>query len=289
MCCSAQPAKFKGTRILVHATRHPQTKQDIHVVAYQNTPINLAASGGNAMILHIPSAQPMGEENFVIADSAPGFLKDVADSVLPQPSVERGGGARRGWGHFSAKAVPIVFDYGDIYTVVLARGAGGIAAALKKVAANRRPEISEELLGFYAENFDGWTLALCCFDTRDAKEAPPVTLWFESMFPDLLIAPGIDAHDGKKPNFGKPVRVDHEIFFGHPNLSRDATKIRYQGWNSMSPGLRAFLPDKAVGKSLGGLMENGDFVLPVGQADRPRMDKIARYRPDNYPVLAAAA
>jgi hypothetical protein len=288
MCCSAQPARFARTRILVHATRHPQTKRDIHVLAYQNTPTNLAASGGNAMILHIPSARPMDEENFVVADSAPRFMKDIAESVLPSPPVTRGG-ERRSSIQFGAKSAPIVFAYGDIYTVVLAQSVEGIAEALEDVPPNRRPEIGQELLDFYGTEFDGWTLALCCFDSRDAKEAPPVTLWFESLFPDLLIAPGIDAHDGKKPNLTKPVAVDHEIFLSHPGLSRDAKKIRYSGWDSMSPALRSFLPDRAVGKAFGGRMENGDFVLEVGQQNRPSISKVVRYRPSAYPAPAVAA
>lgn len=283
MCLSVQPAAFTGTRTSVHKSRHPHTSRDIHVLGYQNTAKNLNARGPNAMILHLPAAATMDEGNFVDTSAAPRYMRDIAASVLPMPvgSGERGGPLRS----FGPVAKALVFDYGTIYTVVLADDASQIAEALTRVPAERRPEISDEIIAFYGESYPGWKLAICCFDNAEAKESEPITIWYEPLFPELLVTPGIDAHSGRAPNLTRNVRVDHEVFFGHEKLERDLTKIRYSSWPE---ALRPFLPEKAAGQRLSGMMANGDFVLAVGQNDRPSMKKVKRFKPLDYPTLVAA-
>lgn len=283
MCLSAQKASFTRTRTAIHESSHPQSGRAIHVLGYQNTAQNLNARGPNAMILHLPSAGAMDEGNFVDTSAAPRYMQDIARSVLPVPvgSGERGGPQRS----FGSQAKAAVFDYGKIYTVVLADDASQIAEALTRVPENRRPEIGDEIIAFYGKSYPGWKLAICCFDNAEAKESEPITVWYEPLFPELLVIPGIDAHDGRAPKLGQDVRVDHELFFGHSSLGRDQTKVRYREWPEH---LRPFLPEKAAGRRLSGNMTNGDFVLCVGKDDRPSMKKIQRFKPLDYPLPVAA-
>lgn len=284
MCLSIQKAAFSGTRAVIHESCHPQGGQKIHVLGYQNVAQNLA-HGPNAMVLHLPSATTMGEKNFVDTSGAPRYLRDIATSVLPVPvgSGERGGSPR----NYGAMAKAAVFAYGKVYTVILADSPSQVTEALTRVPPNRRPDIGEEIAAFYEASYPGWTLAVCCFDNAEAKEAEPVTLWYETLFPELLVIPGIDAHDGRAPNLDEEVLVDHQVFFGHEALGRELCKVRYKEWPE---NIRAFLPAKVAGKRFSGTkMRNGDFVLQTsGENARPGTEKIGRFRPQDYPSLVAA-
>ena len=78
-----------------------------------------------------------------------------------------------------------VFDH-DIYTVLLAADPTLIPAALQRVPPHRRPTLSPDLLGFYADHFSDHSIAVCCFDNADAQQAKPLLLRYPPLDPDRL-------------------------------------------------------------------------------------------------------
>lgn len=292
MCLSLAPAKFTGTDVLVHLCKHPTTGRDVHVLGYQNKPQNLAPrQRGNAMLLHIPSASPMGPENLVDTSQIRGLMDDLSHAAFAPHAA---GGPARSFGFRASKnALPKVFDH-DIYTIVMAESAEQIPAALAQVPEERRPELSAEIATFYDESFPGWTFILCCFDNREAKKAAPLLVWYEPMFPNLLVAPGIDSHNGRAPDVNAHVSLDHRVFFGHPALGRGMSRVRYAerhnqtSFTELPPDVRGFLPTSIAGADYRGQrVGNGDFVLDLSEP-KARIGNVGRWKPQDFRRLAAA-
>lgn len=209
----------------------------------------------------------MSAENFIHVRAKDDPLADMADAfdafaVAADDGIDwMDGGA-------------LVFEH-DVYTVVLAEDPAEIPAALERVPANRRPAISAELLGFYAETFPGYTIALCCFDNADARRARPLFLWYEPAEPDLLRLPALDCHTGGVPEPGARVDRDHLLLFGGDDAPPETTaEVHYRP--GMRHELRRFLPGRVQGVRVDEdgagreLFVNGDFVLPLADAKAGR-------------------
>lgn len=266
MCISAARAAFTGTTVYAGGLDHPDHGL-IHVLAYQNTAVNLA-DGANAMLLHLPAAEPVAPTNFLDVGERGDFLKRMVDAVRPVPVGIVSRSKPR-----SAPAVT-VFEH-DVYTVLLAADPHHIPDALERIPERRRPVLRPELFAFYAERFPAHTIALCCFDNADAARAKPLTLWYRPTDPDLLVAPALDAHTGAPPRPGEPVAVDHWVLFGADGLHPDReSPVTYPP--DLPPVLRSYLPAAVVGRYFGGTMPNGDFAIDL--ADLRGADPVARIR-----------
>lgn len=275
MCISANPAAFSRTTILAHRGAHPRTQRDIDVLLYQNTARSLA-SGGNALLLHIPAAQPMTQDNFLDTTGHPNLLEEIRSAALPQ-HVTRGGATRS-----VGKGAAQVFAHG-IYHVVLAIGAEAIEDALEQVPEAKRPRVSKELLAFYEEHFPDWSFALCCFNNADAKIATPVALWYEPMFPNLLFAPALDSHTGGPPDLQARVQTDHTVVWSHPSI-RGRRKVTSGTQGKLAP----FLPTHVVGSQHDTRLTNGDFVLDVSGPMDFTPGRVHRFQPQRFPRPVAA-
>jgi hypothetical protein len=167
-----------------------------------------------------------------------------------------------------------VFDH-DVYTVVLAADPRAIPTALEQVPPNRRPRLTPELFGFYADTFPGYPVAVCCFDNADARRAAPLLMWYRPIFADRLTAPALDAHTGGPPDPDGPVQPDHWVIVGLDDAPEDwGAPV----WYRRAPGaLAPFLPRRVIGREVtGGPVRNGDFVISLADARAGRIDRLAR-------------
>ncbi|MFC7243807.1 hypothetical protein ACFQO7_15160 [Catellatospora aurea] len=268
MCVSADQADFRGTTVYAGRRNHPVHGR-IEVFGYQNTAVNLA-SGPNAMLLHLPGRH-LTPDSFIDV----GRHRDVLDRMLDAV----GGGAASADGmDWMDGPVPQahVFDH-DVYTVVLADDPMAVYAALERVPPHRRPPVSPDLFEFYALAFPRHTIALCCFDNRDALRAKPLLLWYEPIDPDRIVLPAVDCHTGGVPLLGSPVERDHVVIFGVDEAdvaedwgrSPDHLYSAVMDWpGDMRHRLREFLPDRIVAAGIEGLdrpdlLANGDFAIDV--------------------------
>jgi hypothetical protein len=253
-------AKFEGTTVFAGKKNHKLLGL-VHLLGYQNTPTNLS-SGPNAMLLHIPSAQPMTERNNIDVSQSPKILADMVTAVKP---VSRGlsFGLSKNMGADSVA----IFDSG-IYTVVLSAKPSLIPAALKKVPANKRPKLNSKLFKWYEKNLPGYSVAVCCFDSKDANEADPILFWYYPQDPNQLVAPGLDAHDGSPPVIGSQVECDHWVIYGSDAM-QSGSPVRYT--DKLDPTLADFLPTKVVGQQFQGDYQNGDFVASLADVEQGRI------------------
>lgn len=259
MCISATPGDFSNTQIFMGRLPHPEDQyREVEVMLYQNHAQSFV--GANALILHVPTTGSFGPENFLDFSNCPSVLDDMVDAVRPR---SRGLGTRS-FGDV-AKSVQI-FDVG-LYTVVLSTKASLIDQALQQVHASKRPIISVELLEFYEQSFPGWPLAVCCFNNAGLTKSQPIGVWYDPMFPDMIRAPGLDAHTGGAPDLTRPVDVDHWIFVSVPNMQRHTSQPVYYR-DQIPQHLNAFLPRNVMGFMFKREWRNGDFCLPIKAASQ---------------------
>lgn len=254
MCVSTAPARFSSTSVMVNAAKHPTTGKLIHVLAYQNAPEHLADANGNAMLLHFPTKK-LGKDNIVDTSSFPHFLEDMIRAVKPEALLRRRGAITR-----DATPKVEIFDH-DIYTIAVSSDAKAIANALKSVPEDRRPQVNKKLFKWYADNFPGWSFALCCFNNRDAMKAKPLLWWYEPIDPRKLMMPGIDAHTGEVPRMSEMVKMDHWVFAGMqaPKPGANTVEVTYR--DPLPDFARAILPKYIIGEYQGGSAKNGDFIV----------------------------
>lgn len=268
MCVSADLADFRGTTVYAGRRNHPVHGR-IEVFGYRNTAVNLA-SGPNAMLLHLPG-RGLTPDNFVDV----GRHRDVLDRMLE--AVGSGAASADGMDWMDGPAPQAhVFDH-DVYTVVLADDPMAVYAALERVPPHRRPPVSPELFEFYTLAFPRHTIALCCFDNRDALRAKPLLLWYEPIDPDRIVLPAVDCHTGGVPLLGSPVDRDHVVIFGVDEAdvaedwgrSPDHVYSAVMDWpRDLRHRLRGFLPDRIVAAGISGLdrpdlLANGDFAIDL--------------------------
>ncbi len=252
MCVSSAPAELTGTQL--YAGRDP-VNAELQVLVYANVARN-QAPGPNAMLLHFPAIPgTMSPASVLPTDGCHHIMEDMVEAARPKTrSMSLGApGVGRGAVH--------VFESG-IYTVVLAEYAGDIPRVLDQVRESRRPAISEELLAFYATEFPGFPVALCCFNNREAAQATPMMWLYAPLNPDVVFFPAIDCHTGGVPEFTGKVEVDHWL------IGQGREPVTYG--DIIPPQTRRHLPNAVSGYHLGGSMGNGDFVTVGGDVNNSR-------------------
>ena len=270
MCCSMRPARFEETIVYVGEVEHPVYGL-VHTLGYQNSVVNLA-TGPNAMILHIPAGVAMTQDNFIVTENCPRILRDMVDALKP-PVVPLGEPVYRT--AIGAKSSPVhVFDH-DIYTVVLSEDASLIPEALSRVPVEKRPAINQPLFDFYADEFPGWSVALCCFDNKQASQAAPMFMHYKPMDDGSMHWPSLDCHTGDVPDVNAMVAVDHWIIAGSHRMDPDGgVAVRYSG--DCDPDVRAFLPNHVIGRHFKTMLHNGDFVIDPEDVASGLANKIRR-------------
>lgn len=273
MCVSIAPARFSATTLYAGRRTHP-VLGPIEVLGYQNKAVNLARKP-NAMVLHIPAN--LTRNNFLwVSEQNSGILDQMVE-VLKPPSYG-GYGAAPGAAQPATPAVQ-VFDH-DIYTIVLAEDPTQIPAALQQVPPNKRPLLDRGLFDFYAAMYPYHSIVLCCFDNAEAHRANPLLIWYPPPFDDWIIMPAVDGHTGGVPDLAAQVDTDHWLVFGADNAPEGIGRPVY--YHEMDPVLRAFLPDRVVGREYRSQTVNGDFALSIQNLHHDYMSGIERVQPVAY-------
>ena len=257
MCISTKPSRMSDTTIYAGHARLDD--KFVHVLGYQNTADNLH-DGPNAMILPLPTRVPVSQKNVIDVSGLDNLMKDFRDAIEP---ATKGGNYRGFLGDDMRKSKAIVFDSGA-YTVVLAQDAMDIPEALKRVPENKRPEANMELFKEFRVMYPNWPVAVCCYD--GSIKTTPMFWWFEPIYPGMLFAPALDAHNGKPPDLDVEVGVDHMLVFGSTMLAAAGNTVPYS--KEPSQELFSFLPKKVVGTSVRGSLLNGDFWYPADKIGR---------------------
>ncbi len=266
MCVSVAPANFTGTTLFLGKKDHPQ-HGTVFVLGYQNTAHNLS-TGSNAMLLHIP-AWSMTQRNFLDTRNCRHILKDMVLALTPHFKSAPFGVAR------TMMSAPVqVFEH-DIYTVVLAENAAFIPDALQYVPENKRIAVNRPLFDFYAYYFRDWPVALCCFDNQQAREAAPLLMWYKPKDSYYFQLPALDCHTGNVPSLTSPVEVDHWVILASDEMqtSRSHT-VRYT--DTVPSDVRAFLPDRVIGRYFSCRMRNGDFGIDHSDVCQGRLAGLER-------------
>lgn len=260
MCVSVAPAKFFGTKLAVWPAEHPETGARINVLAYQNTPTN-GTFGPNAMVLHFPAQMPMSQTNFVDASGDRTLVQDMVNAIRPRRKLLGADSLPRAFG-------VSVFEH-DIYTVVLAGSARDVPHALELVPEYKRPTVDHAMFDWYGRQFPRWSIALCCFDSRQATEAAPLLVWYEPMVTDRLHLPAVDCHTGDTPKLRSMVPVDHWVLVGSQEPKAGFTEVDYSA-EAVNPFIAAVRPSYVAGRQFSGSMPNADFFVRAGEAQVQR-------------------
>lgn len=253
MCITSARATLSKT--LIYSGEGVRNDNLVHVLAYQNNATSHAA-GPNAMILPIPTNKEMGPDNIIDTRSFKSFLKDIADATKAKTlgmdsfSMNMTKGLSRGMAQ--------VFESGS-YTVVLAESVDQIPEALGRVAANKRPSLSEAFLDGFGKLYPNQPIALCCWD--GTIKAEPLLWWYEPKHTDHVFIPTMDAHDGDAPRLSEAVDTDHLISVGHSEDQRSglAEKVYYK--DSIPDDVMSLLPKFVYGTKIGSTYKNGDMFV----------------------------
>ncbi len=199
MCITSKKSEMKSTKIASLVDYYTGR----HHLVYANNVHNLHR-GPNCLILPIPG------EIIEVHDTTAyhSFMDELADNF--REPVGRGLSTAKGKGNIVIKEV-------GVYTVLICNKIvpDEIMKTLKKVDHWKRPDISEELMSWYASFYGkNAQLLICCFDNLEMEKAQPV--WVEYAPFNMLAAfyPAVDSHNGEPPQMDKWVDRDHQLYFG---------------------------------------------------------------------------
>jgi len=162
---------------------------------------------------------------------------------------------------YSAHSVADVFESGS-YTIVLATSVDQIPEALEMVPQIKRSSISAELLSSLGELYDGWPIAVCCFDGD--KVSPEPMIWqFEPKFKHILLAPALDAHTGGAPNLNKRVSRSHKLAFYSYRMETDNCLNADFRYSEIPQAFDFLFGKKVKGAVIDGKGQNGDFAIKI--------------------------
>lgn len=241
MCLTSGPAKLSGTKILAMRLENQQ-----HLIAYSNSVENTSGRP-NSMILPVPGK--LSKEDFFDTTAYPHFMDEIEEQIKPKVRSKSFSRSLSANDDLSFEN----FQLGN-YNVFISESAQTIGKAIEKLEDSKRPEISKDILSFLDERYKGWSFVICCFDAKDKVSAQPVMFKYTPLNKDILFFPAIDSHDGKAPDMGRNVHVDHYIITNIENPSKSEVPF--------TEPVPEFLKDfNYVGMVYDGYFSNGDFYL----------------------------
>lgn len=271
MCVTTDFASLTETVIGAWEIEHPKHGYR-HVLAYQNSPQNLSPMP-NCMLLHIPAAKDILPEHIIdtSAEQDRHFLKEVAGQIKNQGS--RGVGLEYGAASRGMDSVNYVTQMG-IYHIAILNYPKSYGQALAGIPADKRPNIPQEFIDFYTENYDRYRLVLCCFNNRDAAEASPIMLHYAPLYPGTLMLPIIEGH-GDLPLLGTPINGERIVMFGSHKMDGNNRNVFFMQSRGCSPGVAEFLPRFVIGKHIKNNMFNMDLFYHCNDLTHPLAGDIA--------------
>ncbi len=261
MCVSLHPASFKNT--ILYSGEAKVDGKVIHVLGYQNEAKSYV-SGGNAMIIPIPSKSKMTRDNIIDTSNAKDILQDMK-AFIPTPKFLSADSFS-----FNSKGIEI-FDNG-MYTVVLAESAKDIPDVLSLVPEDKRPNINKSIFEAYEVWYPGYTFALFCWGNTNDLIADPILIWYDPIDSKHLFAPMLDAHDGKVPNLNELVYRDHTIILGSYRMENNKTGIEVT-YSEHDSSVTKYLPKRITGFNVKFETKNGDGRFPLNDG-RPSFGRL---------------
>lgn len=255
MCITSENALLQNTYIGVWDIQH-QKYGYRHVLAYQNTPIDLSDKP-NCMLLHIPSKEALSPENVFDTSDCSDFLRTIVESVLPPPPPDWVGFRGRGQGK------NYVFEMGVYHIAILNHvSEKGLEEALVLVPNQKRPQISKAFLDFFQDNFSNYPLLLCCFNNKAAAVASPIMVHFNPIYPDIFMFNTLDSH-GKIPEIGSSIRFPQKLLIASQFLKQGDKNGLPLDISKASERLKPFLPTLGLGHTFmyDDLLPNADIII----------------------------
>lgn len=269
MCMTVNKAALSATKILSLPLENGN-----HFLAYSNKVKNLSDKP-NAMILPIPGTTK--QEWFHNTESYKGFLDEITEKARWENDWK--GIRYRGKGLHKLET----FQLG-MYTIGLSDSFDGAEEFINSLPKEKRPEVSDSLKAFFKEKYEGWSFAVCCFDSDKTIDAQPIALEYTPFNPDLIYFPTLDAHDGEAPSLSKDVKADHTFIYEHTGVFDNEAKNdpfgRTTKYVMEYVQLEANVPDFLNKRryrlsSAKGSIQNGDTFIGIDEMNKSDFSKHA--------------
>ena len=256
MCIVSAEAKLSKTKILSMPLDNGR-----HLLSYTNKVKNLSGKV-NSMILPVPGK--VSREWFHETTGYNNFLGDIEKQAYVEEFRSRG---------LKSKGISRSLSFDEFkvgfYNVVTTNSIDALKEHLsERVAEAQRPDISDELLDFFKEHYDGWSFVVCIFAGNKEMDAQPIMFEYEPVEFDILYFPMMDSHTGGAPNLKEHVSVDHTLIVDFPGLSEE--RVKKVEFSQDVPEVlkrRKFVSTKWK-KS----MINGDMYIDLGELNSKSKD-----------------
>ncbi|MCP4441824.1 MAG: hypothetical protein GY810_23200 [Aureispira sp.] len=130
-----------------------------------------------------------------------------------------------------------------VYHIAILNNLDKAQETLEQVPKEKRPNIPQDYINFYKEQFPDYPLLICCFSSRDIEEVSPIIVHYTPQKPNEFRLPNIEGH-GELPVLGESFEGERTFFVGS---SFDKTiygkeNISDYGVNNKCPHLLPFMP-----------------------------------------------
>ena len=252
MCVTTLAAELKRTYIGNWDIWHAKFGYR-HVLTYQNSPQNLA-DGPNCMMLHIQSRMPLNPANIIDTSKAGNLLKDISLGMLP----------------ISRTFAPQnhVIEMG-IYHIALLNdpSSAKVEQTLSRIPPEKRPRIPDDYIEFYADVFEGFPLVLCCFNNRESKNASPIMVHYDPIYPEIFMFNTLDGH-GKLPVIGERHQFHQVVVTGSYKINEAGNGFVPFQTDGISSHLLPWIPEFGTAEQVNCALPNLDLLTDariVGQ------------------------
>ena len=239
----------------------------------------LPLSADHANCLVIPLRGTWESIRLLNTTSTPSLLRNIHDAVkkpVEAVPIAETAGRYGGGGH------GIYFLKFDIYDIIVAQNAQDLPSALSQITEGKRPKINDDVFDALQDWYQ-CPIAVCCFNTLQTGESSPLAFTFQPLDPGNLLVYTLDAHDGKPPNVGRTVHLDHTIFVGSYLTDKEkCATIKFSDKN-MAADLRPYVLDHAMGMTVSDYMQNGDFIFDTEAVRRGQFEGL-RMAPPHAPA-----
>lgn len=190
-----------------------------HLLGYQNKAQNLNTNlNVNAMIIPVPSSEDLFQDNIFDLSNDKELFKNISESLFPNilETNTRSFSMMKGGDSFQ------IFKSGN-YTVVSASHAGLLSKAIENLNKKMQPKLSDDIIYAYYDWYpkEKWKMTLFIWSGQDQMESDPVLIKYKPSDDSHLFLPGLDGHNGKRPNLRYAIRRDHTLIVGHKSLKNN--------------------------------------------------------------------